>query len=436
MHELIHLRRGDLLAGWFQTIVQILWWFHPAVWLASRCCSHERERCCDDAVVRTAQTPSANYAQCLIDTARLVSSPRIRWEATVAGMSGVSSLRTRMQSIMRAAGHQTPGWLVGTTLVLAGILILPGALPTRLLDETQTAPRIEISADEIDQTRNQPAAEEVAVPKVVAMTWQQGDSASGEFSEIPLWTTDGQILEQPAVEKLRADIRGTEVEWMNQPKSRPLIFVFDPGTALTDGAAGVRAQVRLSGGATTSGGSSWNRSPGKTHTDQMYAISSAAQFLMRDQQFKWPDQADVIITYPIENRVLLATLTEIPRFPVQITKGARWYIDQTAGYDPSAPRIVNRPPDRFPAGVLETATDGSLDLINYGVLIYRKGDDRPIRDSYTTMQDRNGATWRIDVSSRFPPPEEFDRIEIYRTRSARAVIPKVKIRTDLLPDQQ
>ena len=57
LHELMHVRRRDVLAAYFQSLVQILWWFHPAVWFAGRMTSLERERCCDDAVLDA--SPSA-----------------------------------------------------------------------------------------------------------------------------------------------------------------------------------------------------------------------------------------------------------------------------------------------------------------------------------------------------------------------------------------
>ena len=50
-HELIHVRRGDMLAGKLQLVAQLIWWFHPLVWWANREACRERERCCDEEVV-------------------------------------------------------------------------------------------------------------------------------------------------------------------------------------------------------------------------------------------------------------------------------------------------------------------------------------------------------------------------------------------------
>lgn len=47
-HELIHVRRGDLVWSLLQMIVNCLWWFHPvAGWLNCRL-SNVTELCCDE----------------------------------------------------------------------------------------------------------------------------------------------------------------------------------------------------------------------------------------------------------------------------------------------------------------------------------------------------------------------------------------------------
>ena len=66
-HELVHLRRGDVWVSGLQTIVQLLWWFHPLVWWANRQASRVCERCCDEAVVADLGYEPYDYARCLLD---------------------------------------------------------------------------------------------------------------------------------------------------------------------------------------------------------------------------------------------------------------------------------------------------------------------------------------------------------------------------------
>src|SRR4029079_2061638 len=51
-HELARIRRHDYVVNLLQTLVETLFFYHPAVWWLSRQIRIEREHCCDDLVVR------------------------------------------------------------------------------------------------------------------------------------------------------------------------------------------------------------------------------------------------------------------------------------------------------------------------------------------------------------------------------------------------
>src|SRR5437660_336918 len=50
-HELAHIRRWDLWINLAQLVVEILLFYHPAVWWLSRRLRVERELCCDELAV-------------------------------------------------------------------------------------------------------------------------------------------------------------------------------------------------------------------------------------------------------------------------------------------------------------------------------------------------------------------------------------------------
>jgi len=58
-HELAHIRRYDHWVNQFQGIVEIILFFHPAIWWISRQVRIEREYCCDDASLRGTSDPKA-----------------------------------------------------------------------------------------------------------------------------------------------------------------------------------------------------------------------------------------------------------------------------------------------------------------------------------------------------------------------------------------
>jgi GWxTD domain-containing protein len=63
-HELAHIRRSDYLVSVFQSVVETLLFYHPAVWWVSQRVRREREHCCDDLAVRISGDSLA-YAKAL-----------------------------------------------------------------------------------------------------------------------------------------------------------------------------------------------------------------------------------------------------------------------------------------------------------------------------------------------------------------------------------
>ena len=53
LHELAHIKRFDYFFNLIQVVIEILGFFHPAVWLLSKRIRQERENCCDDIAVNT-----------------------------------------------------------------------------------------------------------------------------------------------------------------------------------------------------------------------------------------------------------------------------------------------------------------------------------------------------------------------------------------------
>jgi beta-lactamase regulating signal transducer with metallopeptidase domain len=94
-HETAHFRRRDNLTAAAHMLVEALFWFHPLVWWIGARLIEERERACDEAVVRAGHDRTA-YARSLVESCRLyLQSPL----SCVSGASG-SSLETRVAMIM------------------------------------------------------------------------------------------------------------------------------------------------------------------------------------------------------------------------------------------------------------------------------------------------------------------------------------------------
>lgn len=76
IHELAHIRQRDHLVNAFQHLIGIGLFFHPLYWLICRRLVTERERSCDDFVVRLTGSPR-RYALCLAEMAEHVTGYKL-----------------------------------------------------------------------------------------------------------------------------------------------------------------------------------------------------------------------------------------------------------------------------------------------------------------------------------------------------------------------
>lgn len=66
-HELAHWKRRDLLWGWLATACELLFFFHPLIWLTRREWLLAREMACDELALRHVNASPVEYGNMLID---------------------------------------------------------------------------------------------------------------------------------------------------------------------------------------------------------------------------------------------------------------------------------------------------------------------------------------------------------------------------------
>lgn len=64
-HELLHIKRFDYLVNFAQSLIEILFFYHPCIWWISTKIRQERECACDDAVLQTLENAQFTYANAL-----------------------------------------------------------------------------------------------------------------------------------------------------------------------------------------------------------------------------------------------------------------------------------------------------------------------------------------------------------------------------------
>jgi hypothetical protein len=115
VHEVCHVRRQDNLTAAIHMLVEAVFWFHPFAWWIGSRLMDERERACDEEVLRTVGKPQV-YAEAILNVCkRYVESPLV----CVAGVSG-SSIVKRIEAIVRNdVGRPVPLWKRGLLAIAA-----------------------------------------------------------------------------------------------------------------------------------------------------------------------------------------------------------------------------------------------------------------------------------------------------------------------------
>lgn len=97
LHELAHVRRGDVALQRFAELARAVFWFNPLTWLAARRMLTEREHACDDAVLR-AGVRGSEYAHQLLAMAHSLRTAR--GSACALPMARRSQMTGRLLAIL------------------------------------------------------------------------------------------------------------------------------------------------------------------------------------------------------------------------------------------------------------------------------------------------------------------------------------------------
>jgi len=124
-HELCHVRRRDNLTAGLHMAVEAIFWFHPLVWWIGARLVEERERACDEEVLRFGNRAEI-YAESILKTCQFYLESPLE---CMSGISG-SDLKKRITRIMtQGVAHQLS---FGRKALLAGAGLAAVAVPVGL----------------------------------------------------------------------------------------------------------------------------------------------------------------------------------------------------------------------------------------------------------------------------------------------------------------
>ena len=236
-HEVAHVRRRDNLGAALHMVVQAVFWIHPLVWWIGARLVDERERACDEDVVRMGGDPRA-YAESILKTCQwCVETPL----ACVAGVTG-SNLKRRVEQIMSAdARAALTAWTRSVLAVAAmGSLAVPiavgalGAPPLRAQAPPSTQPGAPAAKPAFDVTSVKPNKSGDGRMGMLPASnggWRATNVTLGMLIRLAFQVQDNQIVGGPKwLFEDRFDVLGSG----DAPGSAPALLLPKMQTLLAD----------------------------------------------------------------------------------------------------------------------------------------------------------------------------------------------------------
>ena len=153
LHELVHLKRGDLLWNGLTFFVAALHWMNPLVWIVARGFRRNLELACDATVLRKMKSEERpNYGRALLRVAEMVTNPAGRMTVLAAPFFNENSnLKDRIQMIVNPKKTSKLGMLAMAGVVAT--LCLGTFTSATADDETDKKPeRAQVKSERVTVT--------------------------------------------------------------------------------------------------------------------------------------------------------------------------------------------------------------------------------------------------------------------------------------------
>ena len=192
LHELAHIKRHDFIINLIQSIIETLFFYHPAIWWISKIIREEREHCCDDLVMQMQDSPFV-YADALTQLQAYHLSTKTYIAMSAKGKNGILSKR-----IFRLFGQYDQQPSVFKSLFMVFILC------------------ISFTTQALFVVAQEPAPKEIPELKP---SKQDGDKK-------PLLILDGKVLGNMANQKIDQLVQPEAIERINVLKGEAAILKY------------------------------------------------------------------------------------------------------------------------------------------------------------------------------------------------------------------
>ena len=191
LHELAHVKRHDMLILWLHQLAQIVFFFHPGVWLAGHELKKERELACDEMVLSTSAIRATDYAAGYVSVLKLANSAPV----TSTSLAMAEPFELEKRRITMILGNRIPrlsiAWLA--PLLIVAVVGLPtfAGISTQPVPKPALVPTIETIAKAL---RDQEAARGDSLEVTYTVTYSdEGTDSTTAYHYI--WTPEGVLFE-------------------------------------------------------------------------------------------------------------------------------------------------------------------------------------------------------------------------------------------------
>ncbi len=187
-HELCHVRHRDNLIAAMHMFVETVFWFHPLVWWVGKRMVEERERACDEEVLRLGSEPRA-YAEGILNVCKLYFESPIMCTSGVTG----SNLKKRIEKIMAHRAGRKLDPIRKSLLMAVGMVAVVGPIVIGTLN----VPRVRAQSQATVASRPNFEVASIKRNKTGGPPRLRYNPAGIDFANVPLIWIIGEAYQVP-----------------------------------------------------------------------------------------------------------------------------------------------------------------------------------------------------------------------------------------------
>jgi beta-lactamase regulating signal transducer with metallopeptidase domain len=139
-HELAHLKRRDLAWAWLPSMMRVVLFFHPLLWLAEAQWRLAQEMACDELVLLSTGASTSHYGSMLLEVMGRLQSP-IPAHVPAAGIAESFATVKRRLAAIRQVRSGSPPRRAAAAIALAPLAVI-GLVPWHLTARAERLPTV------------------------------------------------------------------------------------------------------------------------------------------------------------------------------------------------------------------------------------------------------------------------------------------------------